>query len=296
MKRVTNTTIAPATYFPTIKKKVSFLKGLGNSISFIVLVSYFFMIVYPLFWMVMSSLKSTDEIYSNPWKLPSKLLFQNYIDAWHQGISHYFFNSLLVTVVTCVLTVFLSAIGAYAVSRFNFKGKTIAFILIITGLMFSPQVSVIPLYQFMQSTGLYNTYWALILPYVAYRIPLTVLLIRAHFLSIPKELEEAAYLDGCNSLGVFFRVIVPLSKPILLTAAVLTAYFSWNEFMFAMIFINDDTLKTIPIGLLAFKGAFNTNWGVLLAGLTISAAPMIIFFIFVQKYFVRGISVGGVKG
>jgi raffinose/stachyose/melibiose transport system permease protein len=293
---MTDAPIVPSAYFSIKKRKIPFLTGIGNSISFIVLVSYFFMVVYPLFWMIMSSLKSTSEIYSNPWGLPSKLLFQNYLDAWHQGISSYFFNSLFVTVITCVLTVLLSSIGAYAVSRFNFKGKKIAFILIITGLMFSPQVSLIPLYQFMQSTGLYNTYWALILPYVAYRIPLTVLLIRAHFLSIPKEFEEAAYLDGCNSLGVFFRVIIPLSKPILLTAAVLTAYFSWNEFMFAMIFINDDSLKTIPIGLLAFQGAFNTNWGVLLAGLTISAAPMIIFFIFVQKYFVKGISAGGVKG
>ncbi len=274
----------------------SFSKMFGiSSVSFI-LVVYLIVIAYPLFWMFMNSLKETSEIFSNSWALPKQWLFQNYVEAWNQGISRYFLNSLIVTTVTCLLTVFLSALGAYGLTRFHVKGKNVLLILILGGLMLSPQVSLIPLYKLIQAMGLYNSYWALIIPYVAYRIPLTVLLIRAHFLTIPKEIEESAYLDGCNSFGVFTRMFIPLSMPVLVTALLLTAYFSWNEFMFAIIFIDSDALKTVPAGLMAFRDALDTDWGVLLAGLGISALPIVILFLFLQKYFVRGITSGGIKG
>jgi raffinose/stachyose/melibiose transport system permease protein len=268
----------------------------GTSLAGIVLVVYFVSIAYPLLWMVINSFKETTDIFGNSWGLPKQWLVQNFAMAWNQGISKYFLNSVFVTCITCLLTVLISAFGAYAISRFTFRGKTFSLILLVAGLMFSPQVSLVPLYKLIQSLGLYNTYWAMILPYVAYRIPLTVLLIRAHFLSIEREYEESAYLDGCSSLGVFFRVMLPLSVPIMMTATVLTAYFAWNEFMFALIFIDDDSIKTVPTGLLAFRDALHTDWGVTLAGLTLSALPIIVLFIFTQKYFVRGLADGGLKG
>ncbi|WP_249198311.1 carbohydrate ABC transporter permease, partial [Bacillus velezensis] len=138
--------------------------------------------------------------------------------------------------------------------------------------------------------------WALFLPYAAYRIPFTVILIRSYFLSISKELEEAAYLDGCTSFGIFFRIFLPMSVPILVTSGILTAYHTWNEFMFAIIFIDDENLRTIPAGLMQFRDALQTDWGVLLAGLTISAAPIIALFLLMQRYFIRGIAAGSVKG
>lgn len=161
--------------------------------------------------------------------------------------------------------------------------------------MFAPQVSLVPLYQLIKSLGIYNTLWALILPYIAYRIPFTVLLFRAQFLGIEREFEESAYIDGCNSWGIFVRIIVPLSLPVLLTGTILTAYFAWNEFMFSLIFIDDDALKTVPTGLLAFRGARTADWGTTLAGLTLSALPIILLFTFTQKYFIRGLTDGGVK-
>lgn len=278
------------------RKKKSFASVIGTAGITLILIVYFVLIAYPLFWMIINSLKETSEIFRNSWAMPQNWLIENYKAAWNQGISRYFLNSVIVTSATSVLTVFISALGAYGFSRFHFKGSSILLVLILGGLMLSPQVSLIPLYKLIQALGIFNTYWALILPYMAYRIPFTLLLIRSFFLSIPKEIEESAYLDGCNSFGIFMKIFLPLSKPILFTGVLLTAYFSWNEFMFSIIFINDDSLKTIPAGLMAFRDLLNTDWGVLLAGLTISALPIILLFLFIQKYFVRGITSGGLKG
>jgi raffinose/stachyose/melibiose transport system permease protein len=267
----------------------------GVTIVYVGLIVYFIVIAYPLLWMIISSFKSTEEIFTHSWSMPHTWLIENYVTAWKSGISSYFLNSVIVTGASCFLTVLVSALGAYGLSRFEFQGKAFVLIICLGGLMLSPQVSLIPLYSIIQKLGIYNTHLALILPYVAYRIPLTILLIRAYFLSIPKELEEAARLDGCTSLGILFRIFIPMSTPILLTTTILTAYYTWNEFMFAIIFIDDDSLRTIPAGLMQFRDALQTDWGVLLAGLTISAAPIIMLFLFMQKYFIRGIANGSVK-
>ncbi|MBU8755974.1 carbohydrate ABC transporter permease [Priestia megaterium] len=267
----------------------------GVTIVYVGLIVYFSVIAYPLLWMIISSFKSTEEIFTHSWSMPHTWLIENYVTAWKSGISSYFLNSVIVTGASCFLTVLVSALGAYGLSRFEFQGKAFVLIICLGGLMLSPQVSLIPLYSIIQKLGIYNTHLALILPYVAYRIPLTILLIRAYFLSIPKELEEAARLDGCTSLGILFRIFIPMSTPILLTTTILTAYYTWNEFMFAIIFIDDDSLRTIPAGLMQFRDALQTDWGVLLAGLTISAAPIVMLFLFMQKYFIRGIANGSVK-
>ncbi|MES9793168.1 carbohydrate ABC transporter permease [Priestia megaterium] len=267
----------------------------GVTIVYVGLIIYFIVIAYPLLWMIISSFKSTDEIFTHSWSMPHTWLIENYVTAWKSGISSYFLNSVIVTGASCFLTVLVSALGAYGLSRFEFQGKAFVLIICLGGLMLSPQVSLIPLYSIIQKLGIYNTHLALILPYVAYRIPLTILLIRAYFLSIPKELEEAARLDGCTSFGILFRIFIPMSTPILLTTTILTAYYTWNEFMFAIIFIDDDSLRTIPAGLMQFRDALQTDWGVLLAGLTISAAPIVMLFLFMQKYFIRGIANGSIK-
>jgi raffinose/stachyose/melibiose transport system permease protein len=261
-----------------------------------ILIFYFLIIAYPLFWMVINSFKTTEEIFSNSWALPTTWLVSNYVHAWNTGISGYFLNSTIVTISTCLLTVFISSLGAYGLTRFEFKGKKLLLILCMGGMMLSPQVSLVPLYKLIQAMGIHDTYLALILPYVAYRIPITVLLIRAAFLEVPKEMEESAFLDGCSTWKVFTKIFLPLNLPILFTGVILTAYFTWNEFMFALIFIDSDSLKTIPAGLMQFRDALQTNWGVLLAGLMISAIPIITLFLFLQKYFVRGLASGSLKG
>ncbi|MEM1506153.1 carbohydrate ABC transporter permease [Domibacillus sp. 8LH] len=276
--------------------KKSWLSWSGIAITSALLLLYFLAVAYPLFWMVINSFKETNEIFRSSWALPSKWMVSNYQEAWATGVSKFFLNSVFVTVMTVLFTVILSALCAFGLARFEFKGKLIILGLLTAGLMFPPQVSLIPLYKLVQLMGIYDTHWALIIPYVAFRISLIMLLIRSFFLQIPKELEEAAYLEGCSIFGVFFRIYLPLSKPILVTSMLLTAYWAWNEFLFANLFIDSDAQKTITAGLLAFRDALYTNWGVLMAGLVISSLPLIILFLFIQKSFVRGLADGGVKG
>lgn len=246
--------------------------------------------------MIISSMKSYDEIYNNVWGLPSIWHFENYTMAWSKGISSYFINSLIVTIMTIIFVVLIGSMAAFTLSRYKSKWIDATLIFIIGGLMMNPQVALIPLFEMLTWMNLINTRWALILTYVAYRLPLTIILIRAFFLSIPRELEESAIMDGCSEFGVYFRIYLPLSIPIIVTTIVLTAYFAWNEFLFATVFIDSNALKTIPSGLMTFRDALRTDWGVLLAGMVIASVPMIILLVLLQKYLVRGLSDGSVKG
>lgn len=267
-------------------------------ITLIFLVILTFIIIIPLGWMVVSGFKSNGDLFTNSFGLPKEWLVENYQLAWKVGVGKYFVNSVLVTVVATVITLIISALAAYALTnhRLAFKGRNGVFIFILAGLMLAPQVSVIPLFKILTNIGLYNTYWAMIVPYVAFRIPFAVFLMRAYFLGLPASLDDAAYIDGCNSFGVFTRIVLPLSKPIMASAALLTAMYDWNEFMMAMVFTSSDEIRTIPIGMMNLTGTLRTEWGTLIAGLAMSAAPIIILFIIFQKQFVRGIAAGGVKG
>ncbi|UGB33220.1 carbohydrate ABC transporter permease [Metabacillus sp. B2-18] len=253
-------------------------------------------IIFPLIWLCLSGLKSNRDFFLNTWSLPEEWLWGNYKAAWDAGVGDFFFNSVFVTVVSVLIILLLGAMAAYGLSRFHFKGQNILLVMILSGLMLAPQVSLLPLYKLLQAIGLYNTYGALILPYVAFQLPFAIFLMRSYFLSIPNELEESAIIDGCNSWKVFWHIILPMGKPIIASAALLTGMFVWNEFMFALVFIEDSSLRTIPVGLMNLRSQLNTNFGIQLAGLAISALPMIIAYILFQKQFVRGISAGGVKG
>lgn len=277
-------------------RKTSLSTKISKNMILLGLLLFAFVILYPLFWMVVSSLKSYDEIYNNVWGLPSVWHFENYATAWSMGISGYFINSLWVTLATIFLVVIIGSMAAFTLSRYKSRWIDVALIFTIGGIMMNPQVALIPLFEMLTWMDLINTHWALILTYVAYRLPLTIILIRAFFLSIPRELEESAIIDGCSEFGIYARIYLPLSVPIIVTTIVLTAYFAWNEFMFATVFIDSDVLKTIPSGLMNFRDALRTDWGVLLAGMVIATIPMVVLLIFLQRYLVRGLSEGSVKG
>ncbi len=187
-----------------------------------------------------------------------------------QGLEpgHLSILSQLTTLCTVLLCVSIAALAAFALSRYRFRGSKLIFVLCMGGMMLSPQVTLIPLYKIIQALRIHDTYWAMILPYAAYRMPITLMLIRSYFLSIPKEIEESATIDGCRSFDVLWRIFLPISKPILLTCAILVAYYAWNEFMFSMIFIDSKAFKTIPSGLMVFRDALSTDYALLFAGLT----------------------------
>ncbi len=287
-----------ANYQPGSFKKTNarYKWTLGTILILILLLVYFVMILYPLIWMVLSSLKTEREFFRNIWGLPAAFQFQNYTKAWQMGISDYFINSVLVTLSTIALTLSVAVLAAFGMVRYDFPGKNLIFLLGMGGMMFSAQVALIPLYRVIQDLRIHDTYWAMILPYAAFRMSITLMLIRSYFLSIPKEMYESATIDGCTSFQTLLHIYLPISKPILLTAAILIAYYAWNEFLFSIIFIDSRALKTIPSGLMVFRDALNTDYSLLFAGLTISALPMIIVFILMQKQFIRGLASGAVKG
>lgn len=275
-------------------KKVNF--NMTKIIVNILLMAMVIGVAYPLIWTLLNSLKGNKEFYINNFGFPQNPMWSNYVKAWERGIGTYYLNSFFVTTVTVVVSTFIAALAAYGLSRFDFKWKKVMFYSIVGGLLISQQVATLSLYEMLKAMKIYDTYLAMILPYIAFRIPFSVFFMYPYFRSFPKEIEEAAILDGCSHFGIFMRVVLPISKPIIASCGIMAAMFSWNEFIFALIFVESESLYTIPIGLMAFRDALSTDWGPLLAGIILATMPIIIFFIFLQKYFIAGMTEGSSKG
>ncbi len=253
-------------------------------------------VLYPLLWVATNSFKTDTQLFDRSWSLPKEWRWQNYETAWKYGIAKYILNSAIVTVTTVFLNLVVSVMAAYALSRFKFKGSMFMLFFILGGLMLAPEVSLIPLFRILSWMGIYNTYLAMILPNLAFGIPFTTFLIRSYMLGLAKDFEEAATLDGASTFQIFIHVVVPLCRPILASAALLDAMRVWNEFMFGLTFITSDKLKTVPVGLMAFSGALREQYTVIMAGLIISAIPMIVLYLLTQKQFIRGLAAGGLRG
>lgn len=250
----------------------------------------------PFLWMFMSGFKSNSELLLDPFAFPETWLVNNYQRAWVNGIGKYLLNSIWVTGVSTVLTLVFSILAAYPMARIKFKYSKAALIFVMSGLMLAPMVAMIPLYKILIGTHLYDTYWAMIIPYVAFRLPFTIFLIWSFFIGIPKDIEESAIIDGCSPAGVLWRIFVPLSKPIISAAGMLAVRTFWNELMFALCFTQNAKLKTVPVGLLSLKSSMETEWPVLIAGLALSCVPVVIVYLLFQKQLIRDMTSGGVKG
>lgn len=249
-------------------------------------------VVYPLLWMAISGFKTNAELFGDAWGLPGEWRFSNYVQAWDYGVVHYILNSAIVTVGSIILVTLVSSFAAFALVQVRIPLSQPILLLIMGGLMLSETVALVPLFRIMRSLELYNTLPGVIILYTAFRIPFTTFLIRAYMIDLPTELRDAAIVDGASLWQMFWRVTMPLCYPILISAAILQALFSWNEFVFALVFIKDDALKTMPVGLMALQSKLTTNWPVVFAGLTISAIPMVLAFLFGQRHFVKGITEG----
>ncbi len=252
-------------------------------------------IIYPLLWMVLSGFKTNQEIFANPFSLPGSLRWENYQTAWEQGVFRYFGNSVLVTAVSVVTTTMVSAWAAYGLTRLELPLNQGVLLVILGGLMLAPTVALVPLFRLLQSLDLFNTQAALIVLYTAFRVPFTTFLIRAYMIDMPREVDEAAKIDGAGSAQIFWRIILPMCRPILVSAALLQALFAWNEFVFALAFISDDSRKTLPVGLMSMQSRLTTDWPVVFAGLTLAALPMMLLFLIGQRQFLRGLTEGFAK-
>lgn len=252
-------------------------------------------IIYPLFWILSNSLKTNKEFYNNTFSLPGHPEIGNYLQAWKEGISLYYLNSIIVTVITVILILVVSTLAAYAVTRFHFKYKKILLGILLGGMFVSPQTAVLPLYHLLRDLRIYDTYGAMIIPILAFRISFSIFLMFPAFLSFPKELEEAAVLDGCSSFGIYRKIMLPVCRPAVTVCLLLNLIYTWNEFTFSLNFISTEKYYTIPIGLMSFSQALYTDWVVLLSGIVLAIVPVLVLFIAFQKYFVAGLTVGSVK-
>ncbi|GKH34374.1 carbohydrate ABC transporter permease [Hungatella hathewayi] len=252
-------------------------------------------IIYPLFWILSNSLKTNKEFYNNTFSLPGHPEIGNYLQAWKEGISLYYLNSIIVTVITVILILLVSTLAAYAVTRFPFKYKKILLGILLGGMFVSPQTAVLPLYHLLRDLRIYDTYVAMIIPILAFRISFSIFLLFPAFHSFPKELEEAAVLDGCSSFEIYRKIMLPVCRPAVTVCLLLNLIYTWNEFTFSLNFISTEKYYTIPIGLMSFSQALYTDWVVLLSGIVLAIVPVLVLFIAFQKYFVAGLTVGSVK-
>lgn len=269
----------------------------------IILITVSIISLFPFLWLISTSLKGAEEnIFAYPPNFfPTDFTFENYIGVWGKvDFLRYFFNSAIVAFFTVVLNLIFSSMAAYPLARMEFKGKKIAFFAILATIMIPFQAIMLPIYliilklNLLDSVGVVQGYLGLILPFAVSAFG--IFLMRQAFLSIPREMEEAAIVDGCNSLEIFFKVLLPMVKPTLAILAIFTFIGSWGEFLWPSIVLSDEKMFTLPVGINNLQGIFSSNWRYIAAGSIISIIPIITFFLSLQKYFISGENEGAVKG
>lgn len=267
-----------------------------------IIASIGFLMIYPILWTIASSLKPEDEIFRNSSSLiPSFLKWENYAQGW-EGFGEitfttFFLNSTFVTTMVVIGTIFSSSLVAFGFARVKFRFRTPLFICLLATLMLPQQVTLIPQYILFHSLGWVNTFLPLIVPAFVGGIPFFIFLMIQFIRGIPRELDEAAYMDGCSTLGIFWRIVLPLTTPAMATVAVFSFYWTWDDFMTPLIYLNDTHLFTVALGLQMFSDPSSiTAWGPMLAMSIASIVPQLLVFLFFQKYLVEGITAGSVKG
>ena len=273
------------------------LVRLARALAYAVLALFTLGVVYPLVAVVFDSLKSQNEFFADPWGWPLHLDLGNYSYAWGQAhIPLFVVNSAIVAGATALLTLVLSAAAGYAFARFRFRGRRALFLLFVVLLIVPAPVSIIPLYVIVSNLHLMDTYLALILPYTAAGLPFSIYLLRTFFASIPRELIDAARIDGCTELSAFVRVVLPISRAGLATVAILSFVGAWNEFFLALLFIHNPDLLTLPLGLQTFFFQYHVQWPYYFAGLSTAIIPIVIVYLVLQRQFISGMTAGAVRG
>jgi raffinose/stachyose/melibiose transport system permease protein len=255
------------------------------------------LVLLPMAFMVLSSLKTTREIFQRPFAFPGVFRWDNYAEVW--GAAHfavYFRNSLIVTLASMVLILASGTLAAYALGRYQFRGNDLIFLFFLSGIMVPIRLAVIPLFILMRDLRLLETFWSLILVYAASGLPSAIFILTGFFRALPQDLDNAARLDGAGEFGILLRVLLPLVRPALAIVTVYNIIPIWNDFFFPLVFIHQDAVKTLPLGLTVFFGQYQTNWALLFAGLTLAAAPILALYVAMSRQFIKGLTAGAVKG
>jgi raffinose/stachyose/melibiose transport system permease protein len=254
-------------------------------------------ILVPIVLAIEGGLKTNAQLLARPFSIPEPFVWSNYTDVlrsrtfWRQCA-----NSLLVMVTTTFLVLGLASSAAFVFARFSFRGRELIFTYFTLGLLFPAAIAILPLYLLIRQLGLVDSLWGIILPQVAFGLPFGVLIMRNFFLAIPAELEDAAYVDGATSFEFFWRILIPLARPGLAAVAVLTMVTSWNNFFLPLVVLNTDKLWTLPLGVMQFQGQYGTDWGRVLAFVSLALTPAVVFYLFAERQIIAGLTAGAVKG
>ena len=268
-----------------------------------ILLCYTVVVVYPMFWLLTTSLKEDREIFRRPLTPPVRnLQWQNFSNAWTKGnFSSYFSNSVLITTLTIAATLMCSAMAAYALSRFAFRGARPLFFYFLAGMMIPLQLAIIPLFFQMKSMDLLNSRLGLLTVYVAFGLPFAIFVLTGFFRSLPTSLYESAVVDGAGEFRVFWSIMLPLAKPGMITVGIFSFLGTWNEFFMAFMFLSGkggEKLRTLPLGLanITIVSQYRSDWGMAFAGLVLVMLPTLVVYIVLQRHIIKGITVGALKG
>jgi len=283
-----------------IKRRREIIDTIKVSISYVLLIAGTLAMVAPFLWMLTTSLSEVKDVWRNKeswWQVwvPTKFIYQNYIEAFKVvPFARFYLNSIFVTICITAGTVFTSSMAGYAFARLSFPGRDKMFFFYLSTLMLPGVITMIPVFVLLRQIGWIDTYKAVILPgvFTAYG----TFLLRQFFMGLPRALEDAAKIDGCSLFGIYFRIILPLSKPALATLTTFTFMGSWMSFMWPLIVLNSEHKFTLPIGIQYFKSLYSTDWTLLMAGSVMALFPVLVVFILTQRFFVEGIKLSGIKG
>ena len=265
---------------------------------YVLLVLALIITLFPIFWIVMTSLKTSQETMEYPPKIfPRSIQFGAYVSVWREkNFLLYFKNSTIVSLSTTLVCMLLSTLAGYGFSRFNFRGSKTLFMFILMTTMFPAVLMIIPYFLMMRTIGLLNTYLAYVLSYTSFSLPFATWIMKGFFDSIPREIDESGLVDGCNWFSAFWRLCVPISGPGVASTAIYSFLLSWNHYLFALTLTTKQSRYMLPVGIASLVGEFWVDWGVLMAASVVAMMPTIVFNIFMEKYLVRGMTAGAVKG
>jgi ABC-type glycerol-3-phosphate transport system permease component len=274
-----------------------FKKAVNQVLVYAVLIGLLLFALVPLALAWFTAFKTSEQILFNPYGPPIPPHLDNLINAWTVGrFSVYFKNSFIISITDVMAMLVVAPLAGFAFGRMRFPGERMLLVLFLTGLTIPTSAIIIPLYLVMRDFGLINEYGSVIIADVALAAPIFIFIMRAAFRDLPGELEDAARIDGATEFGIFWRVMLPLAKPSLLTLVLLEFLWSWNDLLLPLVFLTSDNLRTLPVGMLFYRGRFSVDYGLMSAGVLIISLPVIVMFLFFQNSFVKGLTGGALKG
>lgn len=263
----------------------------------IILILFSLSCIFPILWMVNSALKTSNEFMQDSISLTKSLYVQNFVDAVQSsGFLNCFLNSAVLAVINVVLTVVCALVTGYFISRYDFRFKKAIYLLFVSGMVIPMLSLLIPVFLQFKTLGMLDKRWTLVLPYLAFSLPFAVMLTENYIKSIPVELDEAAYMEGCSTFRLLSHIIFPMCSPMIAILVINSFMSAWNEFPFALVLLNDERLRTISIGIRMFNSEHNINYPLYMAALLVSILPILIIYLLFSKQIMKGMTVGAVKG